>query len=704
MSKKIKNKASRSIQPSFLSRVLNRLKSKKYFKRILFVLITFGLWAFIMLGATYLYFSKDLPDLTEFANNDRKPKITIRNQDGIVLAKYGDLYGNPLTYSQLPQTLVEAIVATEDQRFFSHFGFDIFGIMRAYLANLRAGRYVQGGSTITQQLAKVVYLTPEKTIIRKIQEVLISMQLEKKFSKEQLLTLYLNRIYLGRGNYGVDAAARYYFGKTCEELDLFESAILAGMIKAPSRYSPANNPELSFKRARFVLSRMYDEGFITKEEMRSAIPPTIIDRGIARGALKNPYFSDYILSEVSDLIDNPSQDLNVYTSIDLEAQDALEKAAAKIMIDSEKVDASEVAGIIMEPNGAIKAMIGGKGYNSSQFNRAVTSIRQPGSTFKMFVYLAALEKGYEPSDIFTDQEISYSQGPGLPVWTPRNFKPGFAGDMTMESAFARSINTVAVQVSETVGRTNVINMARRLGVKSNIPNYPSMALGASDITLLEMTQAFAHLANNGLHTKAFGVTLITDAEDNVLYEYHGAPYEKVLSTEVTSKMKGMLASVVESGTGRNAALPYRNAYGKTGTSQDFKDAWFIGFTDDLVGGIWIGNDNNKPMKKVVGGTLPAKVWKEFMMTVGDVKPTEFIYDESAGRANLFDFIFNKENHELEEISEPTSKNLDEEANGNKNIIDGNLESDNSIEVEESFEDINHKHNQEEDEGSEQSLF
>lgn len=646
-----KNSSHNKKQPGFFRRLLN-LKDKKRFRRILFVLITFGLWAFIMLAAMFMYFSKDLPDLTEFANSNRKPKITIRSQDGIVLAKYGDLYGKPLTYSQLPQTLVEAIVATEDQRFFSHFGFDLFGIMRAYLANLRAGRYVQGGSTITQQLAKVVYLSPEKTLARKIQEVLISMQLERKFTKEQILTLYLNRVYLGRGNFGVDAAARYYFGKTCEELTLYESAIIAGMIKAPSRYSPANNPELSFQRAQFVLQRMYEEGFITKEEMRNAQPPAIIDRGIARGALRNPYFTDYILSEVSELIENPQQDLNVYTSLDLHAQQVLEESVAKIMKDSEKLNANEVAAIVMEPNGAIKALVGGKGYNSSQFNRAITSIRQPGSTFKMFVYLAALEQGLEPNDVFTDQEISYSQGPGLPAWSPKNFKPGFSGDITIEDAFVRSVNTVAVQVSEQIGRSHVIDMARRLGVKSNLPNYPSLALGAADITLLEMTQAFAHIANDGVRTKAFGVTMITDAEDNVLYEYHGIPQEQVVSPIVIDKMRGMMASVVQRGTGRAASLPYQVAYGKTGTSQDFKDAWFIGFTDQLVAGFWTGNDDNKPMKKVVGGTLPAQMWKEFMSNVGDVKPTEFTYDDAMNQSNLFDYIFTKKPSELAEISEP----------------------------------------------------
>ncbi len=620
--------------------LIKRIKKKAFLLRLFAIAFTALFWLGIIIGLVFLFYSKDLPDLTEFANNDRKPQITIRSADGVVLAKYGDLHGQSLTYSQIPQTLIEAVIATEDQRFFDHFGFDIFGIMRAYIKNMRAGRYVQGGSTISQQLAKVVYLTPEKTIKRKILEVMISLQLEHKFTKEQLLTLYLNRIYLGAGNYGIDAASRYYFGKKAEDIDLYESAILAGMIKAPSRYSPANNAVLSFERAQFVLERMEDEGYITKEQMRSAVPPTIIKRGYARGALKNPYFTDYILSELPELIENPNQDLNIYTTFDLHAQEVLEASVAEKMKDSDKVNASQVAAVVMEPSGAIKAMVGGKGYDGSQFNRATSSMRQPGSSFKLFVYTAAMENGFSPSDSFTDEPISYPQGPGLPAWTPKNFDDKFHGSMSLEQAFARSINTIAVQVSESIGRNKVVEMAKRLGITSYVPSLPSIALGSTDLTLLELTQAYAHIANNGLKTKAFGILQITDKQDNILYEYPGIPLETVLDEKTVGTMKYMLSVVVERGTGKNADIPFKMVYGKTGTSQDFKDAWFIGFTDDLVAGFWVGNDDNKPMKRVAGGTLPALMWKDFVTNVGQLQKTEITAVEST--ASLFDVLFSND--------------------------------------------------------------
>ena len=521
---------------------------------------------------------------------------------------------------------------------------------------MKAGRYVQGGSTITQQLAKVVYLTPKKTIKRKIQEVLISLQLEQKFTKEQILTLYLNRVYLGRGNYGIDAASKYYFGKNPEDLDLYESAIIAGMIKAPSRYSPANNQDKSFQRAQFVLSRMVAEGYITKRQMRTARPPAIHDRGVARGLLKNPYFTDYVVNEISELIDNPNQDLNIYTTLDLKAQEKLEEAVNKFMPDAIKKNGNEVAAVIMEPSGAVKAMVGGTSYKKSQFNRAVSSIRQPGSTFKTFIYLTALQEGYDPYDTFVDEPISYYQGPGLPMWTPNNFKKNhFMGTITLETAFAKSVNTVAVQVSETVGREKVIDTAKTLGIESNLPNLPSIALGAADATLIEMTNAFAHIANGGYKVKPFGITLITDKKNNVLYEYRMENEEVVIDHYVNDKIKSMLAYVVDAGTGRNARLKYGNAYGKTGTSQDFRDAWFIGFTDNLVGGVWVGNDNNESMKRIVGGTFPAKMWKNFMDNVGTLEKTKLYYfEDQDDDKSIFDMLFNSSS-EKEPIKEQEEK-------------------------------------------------
>lgn len=610
-------------------------KSKGLWRSILGFMAVVLLWGGIILGVLVAYYSKDLPDLAEFAEKDRRPQITIRTQDGEVLAKYGDLYGKPLVYSQIPQDLIHAVVATEDQRFFEHFGFDVWGIVRAYLVNLKAGRYVQGGSTITQQLSKIAYLTPEKTLKRKLLEVIIALQLEQKFTKEQILTLYLNRIYMGRGVYGIDGAARYYFGKKTEDLGLYESAIIAAMIKAPSRYSPANNFALAVSRAKYVLDRMVDEGYITQEQARKARPPQIIHRGINHGLLKNPYFADYILTELHDKIGEIKQDINVFTTLDIGLQNTLENGMHQHQSEMAVSKATQAAGIVMESNGAIKAMMGGLDYAQSQYNRSVNAYRQPGSAFKLFVYLAALENGISPNSHFVDEPRSYYQGKGLPMWTPKNFTNKHYGEMNVERAFAHSINTIAVQVSEEIGREKVIEMAHRLGVDTNIPNLPSIALGSIDITLLDLTAAFAHVANSGVSVKPFAILEITDAKDKIIYQHEGLILEQKINPNIAAEMKSMLGKVIEGGTGRSANLTFQNAYGKTGTSQDHRDAWFVGFTDKLVTGIWVGNDDNSPMDKVSGGNIPAKIWKDCNDNYEDFQITKI--PEPIPQPSIFDF-------------------------------------------------------------------
>lgn len=608
-------------------------KSKGFWRSFLGFIAVVVLWGSIILGLLVAFYSKDLPNLSEFAEQDRRPQITIRTQDGEVLAKYGDLYGKPLVYSQIPQDLIHAVVATEDQRFFEHFGFDMWGISRAYFANLRAGKYVQGGSTITQQLSKIAYLSPEKTLKRKLLEVIIALQLEQQFTKEQILTLYLNRIYMGRGVYGIDGAARYYFGKRTEDLTLYESAIIAAMIKAPSRYSPANNFALAVSRARYVLDRMVEEGYITKEQSRRAHPPQIVQRGINRGILKNPYFADYVLTELHDKLGEINHDINVFTTLDTGLQNTLESSVQKYKQEMNNAKATQVAGIVTEPSGAIKAMLGGFDYGQSQYNRSVNAYRQPGSAFKLFVYLAALENGITPSDKYIDEPRSYFQAKGLPLWTPRNFTNKHSGEMTVEQAFANSINTVAVQVSEQIGREKAIEMAHRLGIETYIPNLPSIALGSIDVNLLDLTTAYAHLANRGISVSPYAILEITDANDKIIYQHPGLSYEQKLSPAVVDEMKTMLSKVTEYGTGRGASLTFQNTYGKTGTSQDHRDAWFIGFTDRLVTGIWLGNDANTPMDKVAGGNIPARIWKEFNENYNDFQVTKIPEAPS-----IFDFV------------------------------------------------------------------
>ena len=656
---KKKNKSSKT-SPSKLHRGRAKKQNRKLWVVLFKLSIVVLFWASIFFFMLFIYLIKDLPDISEMARNNIKPQITIRSYDGIVLAKYGDLHGNNLTFSQIPIYLSQAVVAAEDQRFYNHFGIDIFGILRAYYTNLKAGKIVQGGSTITQQLAKIIYLSPERTFKRKLQEALIAIQLERQFSKEQILTMYLNRVYLGKGNYGVDAAARYYFGKYAQDLELFECAILAGMLKAPSKYAPSNNPKFSITRAHYVLHRMADEGFITVKEEKNARPPAIVERGVARGALQNPYFTDYILSMIPDLIENHNQDLDIQTTLNMGLQRQLEVSSNKLLNEYKTAyNISQVAGLIMEPSGAIRAMLGGKDYSDSEFNRVVVAKRQPGSAFKFFVYAAAIENGYNLSDTFVDKPISLEQGKGLPKWTPKNYyKDEYSGEMTLDEAFSRSINTIAVQLSEQVGRKKVIELAHRLGITSSIKNLPSIALGATEVSLLELTQAFAHIANDGIKTKAFGILQVKDAKGNILYEHPGLSTERVLSEDVVSKMRTLMTHVVDYGTARNAKILFGNVYGKTGTSQDYRDAWFVGSNDKLVAGIWLGNDDNSPMKKVVGGTVPAKVFKDVFENMGEIDRVEIPNNSTPWRQKgVFDMIFgssDSHNNHQAEVHEETN--------------------------------------------------
>jgi penicillin-binding protein 1A len=614
-----------------------KLTIKKMITSLLSVMVFVSVFLFLVAA----YLAKDLPDIQEMAVRDIKPHITIYDTNGTVLAKYGDFRGTPLTYSEIPVSMVQAVVAAEDRRFFDHFGIDIIGITRAYIVNLRAGRVVQGGSTITQQLAKIIYLSPERTFKRKIQEVLIALQLERNFSKEQILTMYLNRVYMGKGNYGIDAAAKYYFGKDGSGLNIFESAMLAGMLKAPSKYSPSNNLTLAVGRARQVLIQMNDEGYISDEQAKYVSPPEIIERGVGRGAMKNPYFADYVLSEVADLVENAQGDMNIYTTIDLDAQEALESAVSKNLSAATAAHGvQQAAALLMEKNGAIKAMVGGKSYSTSQYNRAVSAKRQAGSAFKFFVYTAAMEAGIEPTDTFVDEPVTISQGRGVPDWSPRNFDRKYRGAMSVEAAFAKSINTVAVKISESIGRTKVVDIGHRLGLSERVPNLPSIALGAVEVSLLDMVQAYAHIASDGLKVRAFGITKITDGNGNIMYEYPGVESEQIISIEVVEKMRHLMRAVVNDGGGRRANLGYMDSYGKTGTTQDHHDSWFIGSTGDMTLGVWMGNDDSSATKGLVGGLMPASAFHDFFVSVGEIDRTELTNDSTPWqKTNVFDAIF-----------------------------------------------------------------
>lgn len=554
-----------------------------------------------------------LPDIGDLNSFTKAPSILIKSEDGDIIGSFGDIYGDYLRYEEFPSSLTDAVMATEDRNFHHHFGIDPLGLARAVVVNLRAGHVVQGGSTITQQVAKNVFLTPERSFTRKIKEMLLALKLEIRFSKEEIMSIYLNRVYLGAGNYGVDAASRRYFDKSARELTLSESAIMAGLLKAPSRFAPTSNPALARERAQVVLSNMEEAGYLTapqaakaKEELQRSM------QGRRRNAASTQYFSDWVLDQLQDYLGTISEDLVVVTTLDPERQAMAEKAVAEVMDrEAEPLGATQAALLSMEPDGAIRAMIGGRSYGESQYNRATQSLRQPGSSFKLFVYLAGLEAGLTPDSMVEDRPIGVKVAGG--TWRPRNYTGRYLGTISLAHAVTESVNTVAVQVAQEVGMERVIDVARRLGISTEMEPLPSIALGATEVSLLELTDAYAHLAANGAIVYPYGIVEIRSAAGTRLYERRATSKGAVLGGGVVGMMNAMLMNVVEEGTGRAAHIG-RPAAGKTGTTSDYRDAWFLGYTPDLVTGVWVGNDDNTPMKKVTGGQLPARIWRQYMVS------------------------------------------------------------------------------------------
>ena len=573
---------------------------------VLFWLALAGVWGIVLVAGLVAYYAQDLPDINALAAPPRQPSITVRAEDGSTIATIGNQYGEYVDVKSLPRYLPEAVIATEDRRFYSHFGVDLKGLVRAFVANLRAGEIVQGGSTITQQLAKNLFLSPERTLKRKIQESLLALWLEHRFTKDQILTIYLNRVYLGAGSFGVDAAARRYFGKPARQVTLYESAVLAGLLKAPSRYSPTRATDLTEARADQVLDRMVDAHFITAADAARARKAggAFVANGGPDSDMR--YFVDWVVDQIDSFTGGISRDLVVMTTLDPKLQ-RLAQAKVKDALDgpAKELGASEGALIAMTPDGAIRAMVGGKDYGSSQFNRATQALRQPGSSFKLFVYLAALETGMRPYDTVLDAPISFRG------WSPGNYNDKFEGEVTLTRAIAESLNSAAVRVAQRTGIPNIVEMAQRLGITSTLRPDLSIALGTSEVTLIELASAYATLANDGVGVWAYGITEIRDWSGNTLYKRSGSGPGRVLSKPIVGTMTGMLTHVISEGTGK-AAFIDRPAAGKTGTSQGFRDAWFIGYTADLVAGVWLGNDNEAPMQKVTGGRIPAKVWHDFM--------------------------------------------------------------------------------------------
>lgn len=531
----------------------------------------------------------------------------VMDRNGDVISTYGDVFGEWLEYEELPPEQIEAVIATEDRRFFEHKGLDLRGFGRALYNNLRAGSVVEGGSTITQQLAKNLYLNADKTLKRKIQELLLGFWLEMKLDKQEILTIYLNRAYFGAGAYGVDAAARTIFGHSARELTLTEAAMLAGMLKGPALYSPLRDVERAYARTSTILDNMVTVGYINQSTADIAKRRSVNINSSATGGDVR-YFSDWIVEQVPDLLGTVNEPIIIHTTLVPEMQKMAANAVRQILNRQPGSEDTQAALVSMDLDGAVRALIGGRDYNESQFNRAVQAQRQPGSAFKLFVYLAALEAGYGPKTLMRDSQII------LNGWSPKNYSGNYIGEVTLEEAFSKSINTVAVKLSETIDRRSVIDMTQRLGVTSPLTTEPSLALGASELNLLELTAAYTVVARGGIETKPYGIVEIQNSAGQILYRHMPGAEVRILDQEVSYTMHSMLQNVVATGTARAALMDFPVA-GKTGTTQDYKDALFVGYGKDMINGVWVGKDDSTPMQGITGGSTPAFIWKNFMYRV-----------------------------------------------------------------------------------------
>jgi penicillin-binding protein 1A len=579
----------------------------RFVRRSFYWAFVLCLWAGIAGAGLVAYYAAELPGASEWRVPDRPPNIQILANDGRLIGNRGDTGGETIRIEQLPDHVPNAVIAIEDRRFRSHFGVDPVGLVRAVAKNLAAGRTVEGGSTLTQQLAKNMFLTPERSLKRKVQEVVLAVWLETEYSKDEILEMYLNRVYFGAGAYGIEAAARRYFDREAAELTLPQAAMLAGLLPAPSRYAPNKNPEAARRRAELVLAAMREEGFITSEDMTAAREAPAQAASLHMSRSEN-YVADWVMDVLPYHLGSVERDVVVETTLDLDLQEYATTALVETLeAEGEKFGASEGAIVAVDGTGAVRAMVGGRSYAESQFNRATDARRQPGSAFKPFVYLTAIERmGLRPDTIRVDQPVTFGN------WSPQNSHREFRGPVTLKTALSLSINTIAAQLAYEVGPQAVVDTAKRMGINSPLAPNPSIALGTSEVTLLELTGAYAPFANGGYAVVPYVIQRIRTPEGDVLFERNGSGLGRVASLESVAMMNDMLQATVEMGTGTKAAIDGWPAGGKTGTSQDYRDAWFLGYTANLAAGVWVGNDSNAPMKRVFGGTLPATIWSKFM--------------------------------------------------------------------------------------------
>jgi penicillin-binding protein 1A len=546
-------------------------------------------------------------DLTK--RTDLGQMVRVRADNGAVLISMGPSFGQWLTYDQIPPTMRAAIVSVEDRRFRDHFGVDVIGLVRAVGSALIEGHRVRATSTLTQQLARNTFLTNNRSMARKLKEAVLAVALERKFTKDQILELYLNRMYFGGGAYGIDAASRRFFGHGADHLSLGEAAIIAGLVKAPSNYSPTADMDAARDRARVVLKTMVENGFVPADKAAQVDFASVpIQQQTPQSAVR--YFTDWALPQLDSLIDDSTDPIDVWTTLDPSMQTAATKA-----INADAPDSAQGALVSIDRDGAVRAMVGGRNFVTSNYNRATEAVRQPGSSFKLFVYLSALESGMKPTDMMVDQPVDING------WKPQNDNHTFSGPVSLREAFARSINTVSAEIGQQLGFATVADMAHRFGITTPISTYPSMVLGTSEVRLIEMTQAFAAIQNKGVAVTPYGIAKVETADGRVLYD-HQPPEQRVLVAPwVAAEMTDLLQTAVLSGTGTAAQIG-RPVAGKTGTTQSNRDGWFIGFSSGLTTGVWMGRDDAKPIPGLWGGTAPAHAFHDYMSVAVANRPVE----------------------------------------------------------------------------------
>ncbi len=586
---------------------MTKKKNSRYQKKTIPFLISTSIFIFVTSIFVFIFLIHDMPDLNHLESKGRRASVIFESYDGINIATYGDLFKEVVTVDKLPPYVSNAIIAVEDHRFYQHHGVDLLGVFRAIFINLISGSVVQGGSTLTQQLAKNLFLSHSRSIKRKVQELVLALWLEKKFSKKQILSIYLNRVYFGSGAYGIDAAAYRFFGKRAYKLTLLEAAKLAGILKSPAKYSPFYNKDQSNKRAAVVLSCMKEAKFISEYEEQEALQEIEKKSSISAPMDENRYFTDWLMEHLDEIVKIEDEDLIIRTTLDSK----LQKNAIYIirnMLNTEgfKNGASQMALVALDKTGAVRAMVGGHTYSESQFNRALAT-RSFGSAFKYFVYLSALEHEIDIYDMISDMPLTIGN------WSPKNYKYQSVGQITILQAFAKSVNTCSIRLAQKVGMSDIIKKAHNLGITTELGENFSTALGGSGTNLLEMTAAYGATMIDGVKMVPFGIISVKNQKGKILYQAYRQKQPQVISKNVCDKMKILLREIVENGTGKKAKIP-APCYGKTGTSNDSRDASFIGFSYPLVTGVWIGNDDNSPMKSnMTGGLLPALTWHQFMM-------------------------------------------------------------------------------------------